>query len=122
MLASAHYGVLFIGLMFRKNDATQSRGQLRLPGVGVAFKIYYIMAWRAGKTGVLQSALTRAVVFSAMTNAVAFGSMGPSNHPGMSSMGKLMTLSLVCTPLKQRVATKNHTAAISRAAAASAII
>jgi len=55
-LASAHYGVLFIGLMFRKNDATQSRGQLRLPGVGVAFKIYCTMAWRAGKTGLLQSA------------------------------------------------------------------
>ena len=35
-----------------------------LLGVGVAFKIYYIMAWRAGKTGLLQSSLTRAVVFS----------------------------------------------------------
>ena len=42
-----------------------------LLGVGVAFKIYYIMAWRAGKTGLLQSTLTRAVIFSAMTNAVA---------------------------------------------------
>ena len=31
----------------------------RLLGVGVAFKIYYIMAWRAGKTGSLQSSLTR---------------------------------------------------------------
>ena len=27
-----------------------------LLGVGVAFKIYYIMAWRAGQTGLLQSA------------------------------------------------------------------
>ena len=44
-----------------------------LLGVGVAFKIYYIMAWRAGKTHLLQSTLTRAVVFSAMTNAIAFG-------------------------------------------------
>ena len=34
-----------------------------LLGVGVAFKTYYIMAWRAGKTGLLQSSLTRAVVF-----------------------------------------------------------
>jgi len=32
-----------------------------LLGVGVAFKIYYIMAWRAGQTGLLQSSLTRAV-------------------------------------------------------------
>jgi predicted exporter len=31
-----------------------------LLGVGVAFKIYYIMAWRAGKTGLLLSTLTRA--------------------------------------------------------------
>ena len=68
-----------------------------LLGVGVAFKIYYIMAWRAGKTGLLQSTLTRAVVFSAMTTAVAFGSMWASKYPGMSSMGKLMALSLLCT-------------------------
>ena len=32
-----------------------------LLGVGVAFKIYYIMAWRAGQTELLQSSLTRAV-------------------------------------------------------------
>ena len=68
-----------------------------LLGVGVAFKIYYIMAWRAGKTGLLQSTLTRAAVFSAMTNAVAFGSMWSSSYPGMSSMGKLMALALLCT-------------------------
>jgi uncharacterized protein len=68
-----------------------------LLGVGVAFKIYYIMAWRAGKTGLLQSTLTRAVIFSAMTNAVAFGSMWVSNYPGMSSMGKMMALALLCT-------------------------
>lgn len=68
-----------------------------LLGVGVAFKIYYIMAWRAGKTGLLQSTLTRAVVFSAMTNAAAFGSMWASSYPGMSSMGKMMALALGCT-------------------------
>ena len=68
-----------------------------LLGVGVAFKIYYIMAWRAGKTHLLQSTLTRAVVFSAMTNAIAFGSMWASNYPGMSSMGKMMALALACT-------------------------
>jgi uncharacterized protein len=68
-----------------------------LLGVGVAFKIYYMMAWRAGKTGLLQSTLTRAVVFSAMTNAAAFGSMWASSYPGMSSMGELMALALLCT-------------------------
>jgi hopanoid biosynthesis associated RND transporter like protein HpnN len=68
-----------------------------LLGVGVAFKVYYIMAWRDGKTGLLQSALTRAVIFSAMTNAVAFGSMWASNYPGISSMGRMMALALLCT-------------------------
>jgi hopanoid biosynthesis associated RND transporter like protein HpnN len=68
-----------------------------LLGVGVAFKIYYIMAWRAGQTGLLQSSLTRAVIFSAMTTAAAFASLWLSSHPGTSSMGKLLTLTLVCT-------------------------
>jgi uncharacterized protein len=68
-----------------------------LLGVGVAFKIYYIMAWRAGQTGLLQSSLTRAVLFSAMTTAAAFASLWLSSHPGTSSMGKLLVLTLVCT-------------------------
>jgi uncharacterized protein len=68
-----------------------------LLGVGVAFKIYYILAWREGKTRLLESSLTRAVIFSAMTNAVAFGSMWASSYPGMSSMGRMMTLALLCT-------------------------
>ncbi len=68
-----------------------------LLGVGVAFKIYYIMAWRAGQTDLLQSSLTRAVFFSALTTATAFGSLWLSSHPGTSSMGKLMALALVTT-------------------------
>ncbi|HVV60662.1 MAG TPA: MMPL family transporter [Pseudolabrys sp.] len=68
-----------------------------LLGVGVAFKIYYIMAWRSGHTDLLQSSLTRAVIWSALTTATAFGSLWLSDHPGTSSMGKLLALSLVCT-------------------------
>jgi hypothetical protein len=68
-----------------------------LLGVGVAFKIYYITAWRSGQTALLQSPLTRAVIYSAMTTATAFGSLWLSSHPGTSSMGKLLALSLVCT-------------------------
>ncbi len=68
-----------------------------LLGVGVAFKIYYIMAWRAGQTNLLQSSLTRAVIWSALTTATAFGSLWLSSHPGTSSMGKLLALSLVST-------------------------
>ena len=68
-----------------------------LLGVGVAFKIYYIMAWRAGQTNLLQSVLTRAVTFSACTTATAFGSLWFSSHPGTSSMGKLLAISLLTT-------------------------
>lgn len=68
-----------------------------LLGVGVAFKIYYIMAWRSGRTQLLQSSLTRAIIFSALTTATAFGSLWLSSHPGTSSMGKLLALSLACT-------------------------
>jgi uncharacterized protein len=68
-----------------------------LLGLGVAFKIYFVMAWRAGVTNLLQSSLTRAVFFSALSTATAFGSLWLSSHPGTSSMGKLLALSLVCT-------------------------
>ncbi len=68
-----------------------------LLGLGVAFKIYFVMAWRAGTKKLLSSSLTRAVFWSALTTATAFGSLWASKHPGTSSMGKLMALSLVCT-------------------------
>ena len=68
-----------------------------LLGVGVAFKIYYVLAWREGETSLLASPLTRAVLFSAATTATAFASLWLSNHPGTSSMGKLLSLALVTT-------------------------
>jgi hopanoid biosynthesis associated RND transporter like protein HpnN len=68
-----------------------------LLGVGVAFKIYYVTAWRSGRTNLLQTSLTRAIFFSAMTTATAFGSLWLSSHPGTASMGKLLALSLVTT-------------------------
>ena len=97
-----------------------------LLGVGVAFKIYYIMAWRAGQTDLLQSSLTRAVMFSACTTATAFGSLWLSSHPGTSSMGKLMALALVTTmaaavlfqpllmgPPREKAKTKSKTEPVS---------
>jgi uncharacterized protein len=68
-----------------------------LLGIGVAFKIYYVMAWRRGETAFLQSSLTHAVFFSALMTATAFGSLWLSDNPGMSSMGQLLALSLICT-------------------------
>ncbi|MDQ0391960.1 MMPL family transporter [Labrys monachus] len=68
-----------------------------LLGVGVAFKVYFVMAWRSGERNLLASSLTRAVLFSAATTAAAFGSLWFSHHPGTSSMGELLALSLACT-------------------------
>ncbi len=68
-----------------------------LAGIGVAFNIYFVMAWRTGRRELLQSSLARAVIFSALTTGTAFGSLWLSHHPGTSSMGKLLALSLACT-------------------------
>ena len=68
-----------------------------LLGIGVAFNIYFVMAWRGGSGDLLQSSLTRAILFSALTTGTAFGSLWLSNHPGTASMGELLTISLVCT-------------------------
>ena len=63
-------------------------------GIGVAFSIYFVMAWRGGGQNLLQSSLTRAVLFSALTTGTAFGSLWSSHHPGTASMGKLLAISL----------------------------
>jgi predicted RND superfamily exporter protein len=60
----------------------------------VAFNIYFVVAWRAGQKNLLQSSLTRAVIFSAATTASGFGTLWISNHPGTASMGELLMISL----------------------------
>jgi hopanoid biosynthesis associated RND transporter like protein HpnN len=93
-------GAVTLEIMVLTGESLNFANVIALPlllGVGVAFKIYYIMAWRAGRTNLLQSTLTRAVFFSALTTATAFGSLWLSDQPGMSSMGKLMALALLCT-------------------------
>jgi len=66
-------------------------------GVGVAFHIYFVMAWRGGATNLLQSPLARAVFFSALATGSAFGSLWLSRHPGTASMGKILMISLAWT-------------------------
>jgi predicted RND superfamily exporter protein len=68
-----------------------------LLGIGVAFDIYYVVAWRAGQRNLLQSSLTRAVIFSALTTASGFGALWLSSHPGTASMGELLMISLAWT-------------------------
>jgi uncharacterized protein len=64
-------------------------------GIGVAFDIYFVMAWRAGNRELLRSPLTRAVMFSAGATAAGFGALWFSSHPGTSSMGALLMISLL---------------------------
>jgi predicted RND superfamily exporter protein len=93
-------GVATLELMVLLGMSLNFANIIALPlilGVGVAFKIYYVLAWRSGETNLLASSLTRAVLFSALTTAAAFGSLWFSNHPGTSSMGKLLGLSLLTT-------------------------
>jgi hopanoid biosynthesis associated RND transporter like protein HpnN len=66
-------------------------------GIGVAFHIYFVMAWRSGGAHLLTSSLARGVFFSALATATGFGSLWASSHPGTASMGKLLMISLVWT-------------------------
>jgi len=66
-------------------------------GIGVAFHIYFVMSWRSGGSHLLTSSLARGVFFSALATATGFGSLWASKHPGTSSMGELLMISLVWT-------------------------
>jgi uncharacterized protein len=76
-----------------------------LVSVGTAFTIYFTLAWRRGATNLLDTSVARAVVFSAATTGLAFGSLCLSPHPGTSTLGALLVLSLgwtlACTLLLQ---------------------
>jgi uncharacterized protein len=63
-------------------------------GVGVSFNVYFVMNWRAGADRFLSSPTARAILFSALTTGSAFGSLALSRHPGTSSMGVLLLISL----------------------------
>jgi hopanoid biosynthesis associated RND transporter like protein HpnN len=66
-------------------------------GIGVAFQIYFVMAWRGGEAHLLKSSLARAIFFSALTTGTGFGSLALSNHPGTAGMGKLLMIALLWT-------------------------
>jgi len=66
-------------------------------GVGVSFNVYFVMNWRGGADRFLRTSTARAIMFSALTTSTAFGSLALSRHPGTSSMGVLLLISLGCT-------------------------
>ncbi len=104
-VALALASLLFAGLMTLASCVTLGlqinfANIIALPllfGIGVAFNIYYLMAWRGGDGDLLRSPLARAIVFSALTTASGFGSLWLSSHPGTASMGELLMISLMWT-------------------------
>ena len=93
-------GLLTLGTSVAIGQQLNFANVIALPllfGIGVAFNIYFVMAWRDGQIDLLQSSLTRAVIFSALTTASGFGSLWLSSHPGTASMGELLMISLAWT-------------------------
>ena len=74
-----------------------------LLGLGVASGIHLVMRRRYEKdqSKLLRTSTSRAVMFSALTTIASFGSLAVSGHPGMTSMGQLLTIAisstLICT-------------------------
>jgi hypothetical protein len=92
--------LLTLGCAVVLNEPLNFANVIALPllfGIGVAFHIYFVMAWRSGEGHLLQSSLARGVFFSALTTGTGFGALWLSSHPGTASMGKLLMISLVWT-------------------------
>lgn len=99
-------GLLTAGTMVAAGMPLNFANIIALPllfGIGVAFDIYFVTNWRAGRGNPLQSSLARAILYSGLTTGVAFGSLALSDHPGTSGMGVLLAImlayALFCTLL-----------------------
>ena len=93
-------GLLTLGTCVAIGQPINFANIIALPllfGIGVAFHIYLVIAWRSGQAHFLTSSLMRAVLFSGLTTGVAFGALWLSTHPGTASMGKLLMISLAYT-------------------------
>jgi hypothetical protein len=70
-----------------------------LLGIGVAFNIYFVVNWRKGIAGPLQTSTARAVFFSALTTGSSFASLALSSHPGTAGMGIVLLAGMAMTLL-----------------------
>ncbi|WP_295683183.1 MMPL family transporter [uncultured Nevskia sp.] len=69
-------------------------------GVGVDYGVYLVQRGRAAADGsLLKTGTARAVLFGALITMVNFGNLAFAKHPGMVSMGLLLTLGLGMTLL-----------------------
>ncbi len=69
-----------------------------LLGIGIDSGIHLVHRWRhadLASGGLLETSSARGVVYSAVTTAASFGSLALSPHPGMASIGFMLTLGLV---------------------------
>lgn len=90
-------GLLTLATCVFVGEALDFANIIALPllfGVGVAFNIYFVIAWRMGESKPLQSSLARAVLFSALTTGTAFGTLSLSTHPGTAGTGRLLIISI----------------------------
>jgi len=66
-----------------------------LLGVGVDSGIHLLHRHRSGDhDGVLHTSTARGVLFSALTTIASFGTLALSSHPGIASLGVLLTIGL----------------------------
>jgi len=70
-------------------------------GLGVAFGIYLVMRWRSGaEVGrLMRTSTPAAVLFSALTTMSSFGSLAVAGDPGISALGKTLSLGLAAVLL-----------------------
>lgn len=90
-------GLVTIDLLVALHISLNFANIIALPlllGIGVAFNIYFVVNWRNGVSGPLQTSTARAVLFSALTTGSSFGSLAMSSHPGTAGMGLILLLSL----------------------------
>jgi hopanoid biosynthesis associated RND transporter like protein HpnN len=68
-----------------------------LLGMGVDGGIHMVRRSRAAThdTNVLATSTTRAVLYSALTTIAGFGALALSPHPGLASLGRLLTLGIL---------------------------
>lgn len=70
-------------------------------GLGVAFGIYLVMRWRSGMevNRLLRTSTPAAVMFSGLTTMSSFGSLAVAADPGMSALGKTLSVGLAAVLL-----------------------
>ena len=98
LLAAAITGASTVLLRLDFNYANVIALPLLL-GVGVDNGIHMVHRMRASSISdleILRSSTARAVLFASLTTVFSFGNLAFSAHPGTASMGRLLTIGMLC--------------------------